>query len=73
MNEITAVSEAFSMEPKKYRVGQLLDPVTGRRIECIRREVIYDTGDPYDFYVGYDSDGNKVFALRVQATNLEYN
>lgn len=67
--KIYQVSEAFSMQPRLYKVG---DTVNGMRIARIVEESIYDTGDPYDFYIGYDDVGNRVFAVRKMAANVQY-
>lgn len=67
---IYGVSEAFSIQPNAWYVGNRYHTQT--ELKEIRKESIYDTGDPYDFYVGYDLNGKKVFAVRVQAATVLY-
>lgn len=76
MEEIYSVSEAFSMQPKTWYVGQSMpysiNPTHRPVISKIKIEDIYDTGDPFSFYVGYSSDGYKLFQIRVQCATVEF-
>lgn len=68
--DIQSVSEAFSIQPAMWYVGNTYK--TQKPLARIVRESVYDTGDPYDFYVGYDTEGNRVFQIRVQAATVQF-
>lgn len=68
--KIYRVSEAFSMQPNSWSVGMKCR--SGLTLTRIERGEIYDTGDPYDAYVGYDSNNKKVFEIRCNAATVEY-
>lgn len=68
--KIYRVSEAFSMQPTSWAIGMKCR--SGFTLTRIERGEIYDTGDPFDVYVGYDSNNNKAFEIRVKAATVEY-
>lgn len=68
--EIYSVSEAFSMQPAMWIIGNKYQ--TGQTLLKIVKDTIYDTGDPFDFYVGYDSTGKKVFQIRVMCATVQF-
>lgn len=68
--EIYSVSEAFSTQPLAWFVGKTYHSI--HYLKEIRRESIYDSGDPYDFYVGYDTFDEKVFQIRVSAATVQF-
>jgi hypothetical protein len=68
---IYSVSEAFSIQPRIWRIGNSVRYL-GNPITRIAHGSIYDTGDPYDAYIGYDAEGNKVFEIRVMCATVEY-
>lgn len=76
MEEIYSISEAFSMQPMTWYIGQSMyysiEPTNRPVISKIKVESIYDTGDPYDFYVGYSEDGQKLFQIRVQCATVQF-
>lgn len=76
MEEIYSISEAFSMQPKTWYVGQSMyysiNPTHRPVISKIKIDDIYDTGDPFSFYVGYSGDGHKLFQIRVQCATVEF-
>lgn len=68
-DKIQSVSEAFSMQPSFWRVGQT---VNGKKITSIKEEDIFDTGDPFSCYVGYYENGCKAFHIRKQCATVVY-
>ena len=68
--EISAVSEAFSMQPMAWHVGHPYQ--TQSPLAKIVKESVYDTGDPFDFFIGYDENGKKVFQIRVMCATVQY-
>lgn len=69
-DQIIWVSEAFAMQPKGWMVGERCS--TGQTLLKIVRESVYDTGDPFEYYVGYDSTGKRAFQIRVQCATVEF-
>lgn len=67
---IAGVSEAFSMQPTGYSVDQVM--YDGRKVKEIKLEAVYCTGDPFDYYVGYDENGDKIFECRKETMNVYY-
>ena len=67
---IYAVTEAFSIQPRTWFVGSIYQNF--KAIDRIVVEAVYDTGDPYDFYVGYDKDDKRVFQIRVQCATVDF-
>lgn len=43
-----------------YSIG---DTINGYKVEKIRLDVLYFTGDPFDHYCGFDDVGNMVFSI----------
>ena len=70
IQEISAVSEAFSMQPMGWQVGNTYQ--TQAPLVRIVKESVSDTGYPYDFYVGYDEAGRRVFQIRVMAATVQF-
>ena len=73
-DEIQSVCEAFSMQPQYLYVGQMFaDKI---KVATIQLETINFpiNGEPmqYKFYVGRDENGNKLFQMRAEATNVIY-
>lgn len=70
--KIHAVSEAFSMQPMLFTVGNGVPMIRGEypKIHRIVRESVFDTGNPYEFYVGYDEHGNRLFQIRIQCATV---
>lgn len=69
--EIHSASEAFCQEGMCWYIGMKVR--NGKAtIDKIVKESVYDTGDPYDFYVGYDTTGNRVFQIRVSAATVTF-
>lgn len=66
------ISEAFSMQPVCYRVGNLIDHVNKVKLDRIEHGIIMDTGDPFDCYDGFDEEGNLLFKMRKQGCNVGY-
>lgn len=74
-DQIYSVTEAFSMQPTTWYVGQSMSYVGDSVrpvISKIELQSIYDTGDPFDFYVGYSKDGSKLFQIRVQCATVVF-
>ena len=67
---IQCVSEAFSMQPSAWYIGHSYQ--TQSPLAKIVKESVYDTGDPFDFYVGYDENGLRVFQIRVMAATVQF-
>lgn len=67
--KIESISEAFSTEPVFLKVGS-------GGIKEIKKEKVTEwiAGDPfdYDFYVGYDESGDKMFQYRAIACNVHF-
>lgn len=67
IKQITIVSQP---EVKTYSVGQSLDGGTIHRIEL---GVLYLTGDPYSYYIGYDEGGKILFTVNPMCpVEVEY-
>jgi len=66
---IQSVSEAFSMQPVPWWVGQVIGK---RKISLITEGQIMDTGDPFDVYIGFYEDGGKAFHIRKQCATVTY-
>lgn len=63
--KIKWITEAFSVEPGTFIVGQ-------QNIHSINlEEVIYD-GDPFQFYIARDIHGNKVVQYKANTVNIGY-
>jgi hypothetical protein len=61
------VSEAFSMQPIQWRVGQRYE---GRiLVEIIEDEIVTFT-DRLSFYIGYDADKKKIFQIRKECATV---
>lgn len=58
------------MQPNSWAVGMKCR--SGQTLTRIVLGEVYDTGDPFDAYIGYDSSDNKVFEIRVKAATVEY-
>lgn len=80
MKEIIAVTEAYSMQPCTWRIGQeivthdsdvIKGPVNTVKITEIKRGVLYDTGDAYDTYDIY-AGKQLVAQVRVNSANVQY-
>ncbi len=67
---IYMVSEAFSMQPVTYRVGNNGVAAINAESVCVGREY----GDPIEQarFVGYDDKGNELFSLVAIAHNVQY-
>lgn len=68
MKTIKQITEAFSMQPASWYVGQHLS--SDRIISSIVEEAVYVDGSPYDYYVGYDKDNNRLFEFRKASVNV---
>lgn len=62
---IKRISEAYSIQPyaKQVDFGEIYD---------FESKGIYEIKREREFYIGYDIDGNKLFAWRADAVNIEY-
>ena len=75
--EIKWIVEAFSMQPEKYIVGMSY-PITGGmfrdkvRLNEIKLEKTRIDGDPYEYYKGYDEEGNLMFEFKKGTVNVGY-
>ena len=58
------------MEQPGWHVGNVYQ--TQSPLAKIVKESVYDTGDPFDFFIGYDEKGKKVFQIRVMAATVQY-
>lgn len=67
--KIQSVSEAFSMQPVAWYVGQTIGK---RKIGKIIEGQIFDTGDSFDVYIGYYEDLGKAFHIRKQCATVTY-
>jgi len=38
----------------------------------IKDEAIKVNGDPYDYYIGYNKDGKKIFQYRKETVNVHF-
>ena len=68
---IYSVSEASAIQPRMWTVGN--EYHTENKLEKIIIEPVYDTGDPYDFYVGYDTENKRVFQIPVKCAIVQFN
>lgn len=68
--DIYSVTEAYSMQPASWCVGATY--LKHSPLQKIVKESVFDTGDRYDFYVGYDTRGHRVFQIRVNAATVQY-
>jgi hypothetical protein len=72
---IIKITEAFSMQPRSIFVGSKLDhyndnsPIVDKIVAEIRGT---PNTDLVEVYVGYDSEGNKLFSYLTNAVNVEY-
>ena len=67
--EIHCITEAFSMQPASFIVG---NNVTGGKIAKIVKEQISMHNDWYDYYIGYDEKSKKLFECRRESVNVFY-
>jgi len=78
MEEIYSITEAYSMQPKTFAIGdqmyQRSDKCFGREtyIEKIIQRMIMIDGDPFEYYVGYDASNNKLFEFKKDTVNVIY-
>lgn len=73
--EIYSITEAYSMQPTEIAVGDKVrnyHTQTEAVIKRIVQEDVYITGDPFDYYVGYDEEGNRLFEYRKGTVNVKY-
>lgn len=71
--EVDSITEAFSMQPVCYMVGGY---VSHTKIACIILEAINIpiNGEPYtyQYYIGYDENGNKLFQFKQETVNVTF-
>jgi hypothetical protein len=72
---IRSITEAFSMQPANLYVGmnwswRSVDDKT--EIAKIVLEEVYVNGDPFEYYIGYDVKGNRLFEYRKETVNVNY-
>lgn len=70
-NKIRSISEAFSMQPKVFTVGEVVNyglVIIARIVQ----EDVHIEGDPFAYYVGYDDKGNRLFEFRKGTVNVIY-
>lgn len=71
-----SVSEAYSMQPKFYRVisAKSYESYYDKPMACkeINLETVHIGAEPVMFYVGYNYDGQKIFQILATAANVEY-
>jgi hypothetical protein len=68
---IRSITEAFSIQPASFYVGMLWSN-KGNTVAKIVEESVYINGDPFDYYVGYDTNGNKLFESKKGTVNVTY-
>ena len=68
--KIYSVSEAFGMQPLMWSIGNTY--FTRNPLSRIVKEDVFDTGDPFDFYVGYDSEDKRVFQIPVKCAVVQF-
>jgi hypothetical protein len=68
---IVSITEAFSMQPSSFRVGTHYAN-NGILIDRISQEDVYINGDPFEYYVGYDKDGNRLFEFKKGTVSVCY-
>lgn len=66
-NEVQSITEAFSMQPAALYVGMTINSSV---VERIVEEDVYIVGDPYPYYVGYASDGKRLFEFKKGTVNV---
>ena len=76
-NNIYAISEAFSMQPKHISIGDLYFIGADRDTQTILYKIehkLIQTGDDQrtEYYVGYDKDNYKLFKYRADTMNVQY-
>lgn len=71
-DKIYSISEAYSIQPVTLYVGGLSGNASDKVIAKIVEEDIYITGDPFEYYCGYDSDGNRLFEYKKGTVNVHY-
>ncbi len=76
-NKIYSISEAFSMQPRYFCIGDChfigADRETKTLVDRIEH-VLIQTGDDQrtEYYVGYDKDNYKLFKYRADTMNVQY-
>ena len=70
MEKIKSITEAFSMQPCTHFAN---DKAT-RATECreIKKEYVKINGDPFEYFIGYNADKQKLFAFRCETVSVEY-
>lgn len=68
MTKVRSITEAFSMQPATFYVGQ--DLFQGQKVEKIVHEIIYVDANPIEYYVGYDASNNRLFQFRKCSVNV---
>lgn len=72
MKEVEQITEAFSMQPRSFYVGQKFGGHDGVHVARIKLEDRGLYGNPKDYYIGYDKNGNELFKFMVETVNVEY-
>ena len=82
--KIWAVSEAYSMQPYRYVVGETFNPTNkgllAHQMAVISRIEIEETSfqssnhtlESYLYVVGYDANNNRLFTFQRNSVNLYY-
>ena len=63
---IKSITEAFSMQPITHTAG------TKGLDKIVIESILVELGGPENYYVGYDSDGNKVFMYVTRSVNVDF-
>lgn len=75
--EIQSITEAFSMQPTTYHVGQKLYVAgTLNDVDIVHEIKLEHIGiggnDPEPYYVGYTAEGKKLFQYLVKTVNVHF-
>ncbi len=73
--EIQSITESFALQPETHYIDRFYTTAEkGKFIQLkkIELEGIYINGDPYDYYVGYDENKNKIFEIRRELVSVFY-
>ena len=72
MSKIKRITEAFSMQPISFEIGQNGFGSLENNIERIENGCIMATGDPYECYDVFDVKGNLVAQYLKETMNVIY-
>lgn len=77
MSEVKWISEAYSMQPISWKIGDRYYRTCGdvnekTTLAEIKLETTRIDGDPYEYYKGYGENGELLFEFKKGTVNVGY-